>query len=451
MRDDIHAPSAPVNGDATTSRQKIRPHWKLQWLGRMIRLKNAGKFSPAAVDVAWAVAECFYEKPLAEVSCSFLAKKTGLSKRWAVHAVGELARTPDTVVVRQRGQWKGRVKSKYAMVLTPEDLGADAATMAVTGPVASDELWVNGGSPTRVNGGSPTRVNGGSPNYTNSPKQREGEVVSANAGRPAAEGGGRPRGGESAASDDAAPWDAVASGDARALAAAFEAFWAAYPRKEGRAAARKAFEAAVARGVSVETLIDGARRYAAAKANLDSNWLKFPATWLRDECWLEDPKPPRPKRDRAASKQDRGRCATELELETGMVLRREHEDDDGVKRVDVVEVVDARDDEVELLWVRVDDEDIAVMQGKRQWYERWQFKEEGARSWFEVVPAAGSNGAAKPKSNGKVGKSVWSCDSGEEGVVISEDGDGVEVRWLRSGTQGRYWRDDLSFKPIEAE
>ena len=51
----------------------------------------------------------------------------------------------------------------------------------------------------------------------------------------------------------------------------------------------------MARGVSVETLIDGARRYAAAKAHADPNWLKFPATWLRDECWLEDPQPPRRK------------------------------------------------------------------------------------------------------------------------------------------------------------
>lgn len=116
----------------------------------------------------------------------------------------------------------------------------------------------------------------------------EGLVVSpADAG--VAPGGAPPRG---------AGADAGAS-DGAAL---FEAFWAIYPRKEGRAVARKAFDAAMARGVSVETLIDGARRYAAAKAHADPNWLKFPATWLRDECWLEDPQPPRrkePKPERA--------------------------------------------------------------------------------------------------------------------------------------------------------
>jgi hypothetical protein len=34
----------------------------------------------------------------------------------------------------------------------------------------------------------------------------------------------------------------------------------------------------------------------------DSKWIKLPATWLRDECWLEEPQPPRsrePKSERA--------------------------------------------------------------------------------------------------------------------------------------------------------
>jgi hypothetical protein len=231
MIDNVRIGGAPVNGDATTFRQKstaallpIRPQWKLRWLGRLIRLKNADEFSPAAVDIAWALAECFYEKSLAEVSCSFLARKTGLSKRWVVHGIGELERVPNTVIVRARGQWQGRVKSKYAMVLTPEDLGPDAAKLGVTGPVASD-TWVNEPSPTRVNEGSPTRVNAHSPNYTNSPKQREGEVVSADAGL--APFGGSPAQRSKAASDGAA---------------SFEAFKAAYPRKEGWAAARKAFD-----------------------------------------------------------------------------------------------------------------------------------------------------------------------------------------------------------------
>jgi hypothetical protein len=272
--------SAPGNGDATTSSKKfqIKPHWKLRWLTRLARLQNGGKFSPAAGGMALALAESFYEKPLAEASCSFLAQKVGLSKRSAVRGIGELERVPDTVIVRVRGQWEGRVKSRYAMVLTPEDLGPkDAAEYGVTGPVASDELWVSSLTP----------------NITNSAKPREAEVVSADAaGAPEAP----PRAAE-AVSEDVAPNGVASDAVRRKL---FEAFWAAYPRKEGRAGAKKEFDAALARDVPVETIMGGVRRYAAAKAKVDPNWLKYPATWLRDECWTEDPKPPRPKPERAS-------------------------------------------------------------------------------------------------------------------------------------------------------
>jgi hypothetical protein len=223
------------------------------------------------MDMALAIAESFYEKPLAEVSCSFLARKVGLSKRWAVESVGALERAPDTIVVRQRGHWQGRVKSKYAMVLTPEDLGPkDAAELGVTGPIASDELWVNKGSP----------------NITTSPKLREGEVV---ADAALAADAARPRG------DDTASDGGVAPVDARAMAAAFKRFCQAYPRKEGFSPARKEFEAAVARDVSVDAIVEGAERYAVAKADVDQHWIKMPATWLRECCWTEDPKPPRSK------------------------------------------------------------------------------------------------------------------------------------------------------------
>jgi hypothetical protein len=304
----VRTPDAPVNGGATTTPKKfsIKPHWKLRWLTRLTRLKNAGEFPPAALDMALAIAECLYEKPLAEVSCSFLAQKTGLRKRSAVRGVGALERAPDTVIVRVRGQWQGKVKSKYAIVLTPEDLGpADAAALGVTGPVASDELWVTKESPIRVTKESPTRVTKESPNNTNSAKHREAELVSADAGRPR---GGLPRSGGAPGGvvPEVAVPDAIASDAVRRKL--FEAFWAEYPRKEGRAAAKKEFDAAVARDVPFETIMDGARRYAVAKVNVDDQWRKMPGTWLREECWTEDPKPPRPKVSKAerASKASKG-------------------------------------------------------------------------------------------------------------------------------------------------
>jgi hypothetical protein len=94
-------------------------------------------------------------------------------------------------------------------------------------------------------------------------------------------------------------------GRARAGEAAsdvFEAWWAEYPRKEGRAAARKVFDAVLSRGdVSVAVLVSKARQYATAKAHIaDSKYIKQPANWLKEECWLEDPQPPRAKSERTA-------------------------------------------------------------------------------------------------------------------------------------------------------
>src|SRR2546423_4007432 len=86
------------NGNTPQNLIPIRSHWKLNWQLRLTRLKNAGAFSPAALDCALGLSSCFYDKTLAEASCSFLARKTGLSKRTIVSGIGELERTPDTVI-----------------------------------------------------------------------------------------------------------------------------------------------------------------------------------------------------------------------------------------------------------------------------------------------------------------------------------------------------------------
>ena len=83
----------------------------------------------------------------------------------------------------------------------------------------------------------------------------------------------------------------------------FEQFWANYPKREGRTLAKQAYCRVVADGIAPDTLIAKARQYAEAKADVDAKWLKMPANWLKEECWLEDPQPPRtrePKPPRAA-------------------------------------------------------------------------------------------------------------------------------------------------------
>jgi Helix-turn-helix domain len=77
----------------------------------------------------------------------------------------------------------------------------------------------------------------------------------------------------------------------------FEAFWSCYPKKERRQQALMAYGRALAvPGVTPELLAAKAMQYGLAKSHLlDPKWIKNPDNWLRDQCWLEDPQPPRPK------------------------------------------------------------------------------------------------------------------------------------------------------------
>jgi hypothetical protein len=74
----------------------------------------------------------------------------------------------------------------------------------------------------------------------------------------------------------------------------FGEFWAACPRKEGIAAAERAYADVCADGVPHATLVAKIEQYGRAYAEKPER-MKWPATWLRDKCWLEDPQPPRPK------------------------------------------------------------------------------------------------------------------------------------------------------------
>jgi Helix-turn-helix domain len=85
---------------------------------------------------------------------------------------------------------------------------------------------------------------------------------------------------------------------AKDLAGEFEQFWQAYPKQEGRSGAKKQFAEVRANGVALATLVAKAKQYAMAKANVDPQWLKTPANWLRDEGWLEDPQPPRARKEK---------------------------------------------------------------------------------------------------------------------------------------------------------
>ena len=81
--------------------------------------------------------------------------------------------------------------------------------------------------------------------------------------------------------------------DQVAFSNSFEQFWAAYPRKVGKAAASKVFEKALASGIKAEELI-----LAAVMLGLDPNlpatqFVPYPTTWLNRAGWQDEPYPER--------------------------------------------------------------------------------------------------------------------------------------------------------------
>lgn len=72
----------------------------------------------------------------------------------------------------------------------------------------------------------------------------------------------------------------------------FSEFWEAYPRREGKAAASKAFTKAI-REVEPQTIIDGARRYGKDFNLPAKQYIPHPATWLNDGRWDDDALPER--------------------------------------------------------------------------------------------------------------------------------------------------------------
>jgi|GEM_PF-3586982 len=74
--------------------------------------------------------------------------------------------------------------------------------------------------------------------------------------------------------------------------AAFSDFYAAYPRKKDRGAARRAFATALKK-TDAATLIRGAQRYASATIQTEPRFIKHPSSWLNAEAWLDDPEPAR--------------------------------------------------------------------------------------------------------------------------------------------------------------
>lgn len=74
------------------------------------------------------------------------------------------------------------------------------------------------------------------------------------------------------------------------LDAEFEDFWAAYPRRVGKFAARKAYQKARTMA-SAQDILDGVGRYLRAKPSYAD--FCFPATFLNQGRWLDETDAPK--------------------------------------------------------------------------------------------------------------------------------------------------------------
>lgn len=76
------------------------------------------------------------------------------------------------------------------------------------------------------------------------------------------------------------------------LERAFNEFWQAYPRREGKAAAKKAFVKAVEQ-VTPDEIVAGARRFGTDPNLPAKQYIPHPATWLNAGRWDDEPLPER--------------------------------------------------------------------------------------------------------------------------------------------------------------
>lgn len=68
----------------------------------------------------------------------------------------------------------------------------------------------------------------------------------------------------------------------------FEEFWAAYPRRVGKRRAQAEYVKALRNGVAHNDLVEGARRLAWSKRDLNQRYIPHPAKWLAEGRWEDE-------------------------------------------------------------------------------------------------------------------------------------------------------------------
>ena len=197
-----------------------------------------------------------------------LADGTGLKRRAIIYAVQDLEGSGWIKVDRVKGGAASGA-NRYATNEIRFDF-ARAEQGAST---------VHGDAPSRVHDDAPLTVHSGALSQDgNSAQSCTGGV---HGGAPSTVHSGAPESGITGKQDRE---------ESPPTPSAFDEWWEAYPRRDGKIAARKAFDRALKnRQATVDELIAGARRYAAARAGQDPKFTKVPTTWLNGGHWADEP------------------------------------------------------------------------------------------------------------------------------------------------------------------
>jgi hypothetical protein len=220
-----------------------------------------------------------------------LAKLTGSNRRTVIEAVKRLIALKYFEVEKGNGRRSNYYRPNFALMVK-EPAPAEASDEDATSPVAQTPPLQG------------VMVNSSPPNTSYIPVvPNEGDIEVS------------PRCAGSSA--------LVAPSPSRGAPPGFEEFWQAYPKKEGRKAALTAYAMALQKeDVTPELLARKAAQYAEAKVGHDPKWTKMPRTWLDDECWLEDPQPPKPKAAKGKPKRGTAKTTGEAKAKAKNTQRR---------------------------------------------------------------------------------------------------------------------------------
>jgi hypothetical protein len=220
-----------------------------------------------------------------------LAKLTGSNRRTVIEAVKRLIALKYFEVEKGNGRRSNYYRPNFALMVK-EPAPAEASDEDATSPVAQTPPLQG------------VMVNFPPPNTSYipvAPSEGDIEVSPRSAGSSAL----------------------VAPSPSRGAPPGFEEFWQAYPKKEGRKAALTAYAMALQKeDVTPELLARKAAQYAEAKGANDPKYIKMPHYWLNDECWLEDPQPPKPKAAKGKPKRGTAKTTGEAKAKAKNTQRR---------------------------------------------------------------------------------------------------------------------------------